>query len=86
MKNAAHEAHNQTELNLITYDIQNELVSVSRSNLLSPPHRMDGTHSKPAPGTQDMGRIECKPVSYYTIEREDESYIYMKDLLTGEKE
>ena len=35
IENAAHEAHNQTELNLITYDIQNELVSVSRSNLLS---------------------------------------------------
>lgn len=86
IENAAHEAHNQTELNLITYDIQNELVSVSRSNLLSltTPEWMARIASL-HPARKIWAESECKPVSYYTIEREDESYIYMKDLLTGEK-
>ena len=80
------QASDQLQANLIAYNVQNELVTVSRTNLLSlsTPEWM-ALIARRHPARQIWAETQCKPFSYYTIEREEDEYIYMKDLLSGEK-
>ena len=80
------QAKDPMQANLVAYNVQNELVTMSRSNLLSltTPEWM-ALIARQHPERSVWAETESKPFSYYTIEREDDDSIYMKDLLTGEK-
>ena len=78
--------NDRMQADITAYGVQNDLISNSRSNLLSltTPEWM-ALISRQHPKRQIWAEAKSQEFSYYTIEREDDEYIYLKDLVTGEK-
>lgn len=81
------QVQDRMQADIAAYGIQNDLVSGSRSNLLSltTPEWM-ALVSRQHPERKIWAEAKSQEFSYYTIEREDDGYVYMKDLVSGEKD